>query len=161
MTQVHEKQKTTRIQKKSTVKKTTTTKTPEKKKGVSPNKKRHNKTLGERGEEVAVDFLKRRGFSILERNWKCFAGEADIIAIDDDAIHFIEVKTRRGNGHGFPAEAVDAKKRRRYEAISELYLSTYDGCDTGVTFDIITINVLENDRAYVRIYRNVLSCDCR
>ena len=163
MTQVVEKQKTTtHKQKKSSVKKTVAKNAPEKKKqGVSSKKKGHNKTLGERGEEVAVGFLKRRGFSILERNWKCFAGEADIIAIDDEAIHFIEVKTRRGNGHGFPAEAVDAKKRRRYEAISELYLSTYDGCDTGVTFDIIAINVLENERAYVRIYRNVLSCDCR
>ena len=162
MPQVLEKQKTVRTQKKSSVKTSSVKKASEKRKqSISPKKNMHNKTLGERGEDLAVDFLKRRGFSILERNWKCFAGEADIIAIDDDAIHFIEVKTRKGCGHGFPAEAVDAKKRRRYEAISELYLSTYDGCDTGVTFDIIAINVLENERAYVRVYRNVLSCDCR
>ena len=162
MEQVIEKKKNTRAQTVKTSRKTTTKKkkmTPVKK--SPPKKNMHNKDLGARGEEVAVDFLKRRGFSILERNWTCFAGEADIIALDDEAIHFIEVKTRRGNGHGFPAEAVDAKKRRRYEAISELYLSTYDGCDTGVTFDIIAINVLENERAYVRVYRNVLSCDCR
>lgn len=162
MEQVIEKKKNTRAQTVKTSRKTTTKKkktTPVKK--SPPKKNMHNKDLGARGEEVAVGFLKRRGFSILERNWTCFAGEADIIALDDEAIHFIEVKTRRGNGHGFPAEAVDAKKRRRYEAISELYLSTYDGCDTGVTFDIIAINVLENERAYVRVYRNVLSCDCR
>lgn len=162
MEQVIEKKKNTRAQTVKTSRKTTTKKkktTPVKK--SPPKKNMHNKDLGARGEEVAVDFLKRRGFSILERNWTCFAGEADIIALDDEAIHFIEVKTRRGNGHGFPAESVDAKKRRRYEAISELYLSTYDGCDTGVTFDIIAINVLENERAYVRVYRNVLSCDCR
>lgn len=121
----------------------------------------HNKELGKRGEQLAVDFLERRGFSILERNWTCFAGEADIIALDDEAIHFVEVKTRIGQGNGFPAEAVDAKKRRRYEAISELYLNSYYGCETGVTFDIIAINVLKNERAYVRFYTNVLSCDCR
>lgn len=121
----------------------------------------HNKELGKRGEQLAVGFLERRGFSILERNWTCFAGEADIIALDDEALHFIEVKTRIGQGNGFPAEAVDAKKRKRYEAISELYLNSYYGCETGVTFDIIAINVLKNDRAYVRFYTNVLSCDCR
>ncbi|MBQ9068020.1 MAG: YraN family protein [Eggerthellaceae bacterium] len=121
----------------------------------------HNVALGARGEEAAARFLERRGYSILERNWKCFAGEADIIAQDEDAIHFIEVKTRMGEGKGFPAEAVTAKKRQRYEAMAELFLETYDGCDTGITFDIISINVLGNDRAIMRLYRNVLSCDCR
>lgn len=127
----------------------------------SKKKNMHNVSLGARGEEAAVHFLKRRGFTILERNWTCFAGEADIIAQDDEAIHFIEVKTRRGEGKGFAAEAVDARKRQRYEAIAELYVSNYDGCETGITFDIVSINVLENDRAIVRFYRNVLSCDCR
>ena len=92
-------------------------------------KKMHNKELGARGEEVAVDFLRRRGFSILERNWTCFAGEADIIALDDEAIHFIEVKTRRGDGSGFAAEAVDAaadatepaKKPKKKISAEELY----------------------------------------
>lgn len=137
-------------------------KTSSKRKSTPPReKKMHNKELGKQGEQLAVDFLKKRGFSILEQNWTCFAGEADIIALDDEAIHFIEVKTRIGDGNGFPAEAVDAKKRRRYEAISELYLNNYYGCETGVTFDIIAINVLKNERAYVRFYTNVLSCDCR
>ena len=143
-------------------KSTNTRKASSKRKSATARpKKMHNKELGERGEQLAVDFLKRRGFSILERNWTCFAGEADIIALDDDAIHFVEVKTRIGDGNGFPAEAVNAKKRQRYEAISELYLNNYYGCDTAVTFDIIAINVLKNERAYVRYYTNVLSCDCR
>ena len=134
----------------------------EKKRGTKQRaKKLHNIDLGSRGEDAAARFLAKRGFSILERNWKCFAGEADIIALDDEAIHFIEVKTRMGEGSGFPAEAVNAQKRRRYEQIAELYLNTYDGEDTGVTFDVISINVLENDRALLRLYRNVLGCDCR
>lgn len=124
-------------------------------------KDRHNIELGARGEEAAARFLEKRGYTILERNWTCIAGEADIIALDDEGIHFVEVKTRRGEGKGFPEEAVDAKKRRRYEAISELYFCEYDGFETWYTFDIISINVLDNGRATMRIYRNVLSCDCR
>ena len=128
---------------------------------VKKPKQMHNIELGKRGESAAASFLEHRGFQILERNWTCFAGEADIIALDDEAIHFIEVKTRIGEGKGVPAEAVTAKKRQRYEAIAELYLGTYDGCETGVTFDIISINVLPNDRAVMRFYRTVLGCDCR
>ncbi len=123
-------------------------------------KNMHNINLGAKGEDVAVSFLSRRGFSIIERNWKCCAGEADIIAEDDEAIHFIEVKTRMGEGHGFPAEAVDAKKRQRYETMAEIFLSSYDGFDTGVTFDVISINVLPNEHALMKFHRNVLSCDC-
>ncbi|MBQ9021275.1 MAG: YraN family protein [Eggerthellaceae bacterium] len=121
----------------------------------------HNKEIGSWGEDIAVDFLKKRGFSLLERTGNCFAGEAVIIALDDKALHFVEVKTRIGTGKGFPAEAVNAKKRQRYEAISELYLSSYDGCETGITFDIISVTLLPNDRVFVRCYNNVLSSDCR
>ena len=127
---------------------------------AAEKRRAHNIDLGRRGEDAAASFLERRGFSILERNWKCRAGEADIIALDDEAIHFVEVKTRISDGNGFPAEAVDEKKRRRYETIAELYLSHYDGFETGVTFDVVAINVLPNERALIRIYKNVLSCDC-
>lgn len=160
MSQAKKRDSVTTREVRETKEKKVRTETTVQKKKTPPKKKMHNKQLGLRGEDAAVSFLERRGFVILERNWKCFAGEADIIALDDEAIHFIEVKTRMGEGKGFPVEAVDARKRQRYEQIAELYLNTYDGCETGITFDIISINVLENDRAMLRIYRNVLSCDC-
>lgn len=122
---------------------------------------RHNKELGARGEEAAAHFLRRQGCEILEQGFTCKAGEADIIARDDSSIRFIEVKTRMSNDTGFPEESVDQKKRRKYERIAESYLSTYEGEDIGITFDIIAINVLNNDRALLRMYRNVLACDCR
>lgn len=121
----------------------------------------HNIDLGRKGEDAAVKFLESKDFEIIERNWKTAAGEADIIAKDDEYIHFIEVKTRMGDGRGFPEESVTKKKRRRYESIAEMYLQTYDGDDIGITFDIISINVLSNSRAILRFHRNVLSCDCR
>jgi len=120
----------------------------------------HNKDLGRRGEDAAAAFLERRGFDILERNWTCRAGEADIIAQDEDAIHFVEVKTRMSDCCGFPAEAVDANKRRRYERIAELYLTGYEGPDIPITFDIVSILVTGEHRAFLRMHRNVFSNDC-
>lgn len=67
------------------------------------------KELGRKGERAAVRFLKNRGFEILETNWVCFAGEADIIALDGSTLCFVEVKTRTGVQKGFPSEAVNAK----------------------------------------------------
>lgn len=122
---------------------------------------RHNKDLGERGEEAACAFLIRRGFDIVERNWVCAAGEADIIAIENETLHFIEVKTRMSEARGFPAEAVDVAKRDRYERIAELYLRSLEGGDDiCVTFDVISILVTGEHRAFLRFHRNVLSGDC-
>ena len=66
----------------------------------------HNLELGMRGEDVACLFLERRGLEILERNWRCKSGEADIIALDTDALVFVEVKTRSSESNGLPEEAV-------------------------------------------------------
>ena len=123
-------------------------------------KDRHNIDLGKRGEDAAAAFLERRGFEILERNFTCEAGEADIIALDDEALHFIEVKTRTSVAKGFPEEAVTKKKRQRYERIAELYLRTYDQEDTPITFDIVSLLVIGEDRAFIKLVRNVLSVDC-
>ena len=124
-----------------------------------------NAELGKRGEDAACSFLKRRGFTILERNWVCSGGEADIIAQMDNEccreIHFIEVKTRRSTSSGFPSEAVDRIKRKRYELISEIYLQQTHCDEAFVTFDIISILVTAPDRAYLRMHRNVFSNDCR
>lgn len=129
-----------------------------------PKDARHNMELGKRGEDAAVKFLERKGFTILERNWKCTAGEADIIAEfenwDYREIHFIEVKTRTSTCTGFPEEAVDQRKRRRYERISEMYLREHCPGEARVTFDVISLLVTGSDHAYMKMVTNVLSCDC-
>lgn len=69
--------------------------------------------LGRAGEERAVAHLEKRGWRVIERNWRCRGGELDIVALDDEALVVVEVKTRRGMGFGHPLEAVDARKRTR------------------------------------------------
>ena len=61
-----------------------------KRRPADPNAQgRRNQALGARGEEAAARFLQRNGYTILERNWTCFAGEADIIAVNDEALVFV------------------------------------------------------------------------
>ncbi len=116
---------------------------------IQPIGKR-NKELGRCGEEAATRFLIRHGYEIVERNWKCRAGEADIIVRDGETVVFVEVKTRSSLDRGMPAEAVDARKRSHYERIAAYFLKDYDAVDVPVRFDIISIVVIGPDRAMIR-----------
>lgn len=120
--------------------------------------------LGRKGENAACKFLERKGFTILERNWVCAAGEADIIASMDteygSELHFVEVKTRKSTAKGFPEEAVNAEKRRKYEIIAEIYMQQHYCEEARVTFDIISILVTQPDRAFLRMHCDVISNDC-
>ncbi len=119
----------------------------------------HNKELGRKGEDAAVRFLERRGYDIVERNWTCFAGEADIIARDGEAVVFVEVKTRTGASNGLPAEAVTKNKRERYEKIACAFLADYDVVDVPVRFDVVSISIIDTDRAMVRHHIDAFGVD--
>ena len=114
----------------------------------------HNIEIGRRGELAAREFLRRNGFNIIESNWKCSFGEADIVAIDEDSLVFIEVKTRSSMDQGFPCEAVTAKKRAKYEKIALAYLSNNTLRDMPVRFDVIDVIRLDHDRAFIRHHVN-------
>ncbi|GAB3579054.1 YraN family protein [Calidifontibacter terrae] len=72
-------------------------------------------TLGEQGEQVAVDYLESLGWRVLDRNWRCPIGELDVVAYDaaSEQIVFVEVKTRATAFFGRPVEAVKPAKLRR------------------------------------------------
>lgn len=116
-----------------------------------------NKELGRKGEEAASRFLYRRGYEVIERNWTCYAGEADIIARDGNTLVFVEVKTRKDTQKGFPAEAVSKAKRDKYEKIALEYLSNSNLSDMSVRFDIVSIVVVERDKALIRHHINAFS----
>ncbi|MDT0157064.1 YraN family protein [Microbacterium sp. ARD32] len=69
--------------------------------------------LGRAGETRAARHLRSRGYVILDRNWRCDQGEIDIVALSDDRLCVVEVKTRRSDRFGHPFEAIDERKRRR------------------------------------------------
>lgn len=116
-----------------------------------------NAELGRRGEDAAARFLYRRGYDIVERNWTCAAGEADIIARDGEAVVFVEVKTRTSIEKGLPSEAVNQAKRSKYEKIAAMFLSQYDAVDVPVRFDVVSLLVIDSDRALVRHHINAFA----
>jgi putative endonuclease len=95
--------------------------------------------LGRAGEKRAVAFLKDKGFTILETNFKTHIGEIDIIAKDNDVIVFVEVKTRSSDAFGLPSEAVTRKKQEKYFMVASEYLRNRKLLDTLSRFDVIEI----------------------
>lgn len=94
--------------------------------------------FGFSGERKAAKFLKKNGYKILARNFRCPFGEVDIIASSGDIVAFIEVKARSGHSFGQPNEAVRADRQRRYINCARFYFSGRT-MDCVVRFDIIEI----------------------
>jgi putative endonuclease len=100
--------------------------------------------LGNKGEELAVDYLKNNGFRILKRNWKWGKNEIDIIAEDDGFIIFVEVKTRAEDFLEHPVNAITREKQKTLIFAAEGYLRI-NGVDKEARFDIITVVVKKDD----------------
>lgn len=97
---------------------------------------------GRLGEEAAADFLRSKGYTIAEKNYRCRYGEIDIIAQSDNYIVFAEVKTRPKNSMLLPREAVDAKKQAKIIMAAEMYLSCHDIGTLQPRFDVIEVTTL-------------------
>jgi putative endonuclease len=95
--------------------------------------------LGAEGERVAEKFLRRRRYSILERNYRRRAGEVDLIALDGHTVVFVEVKTRTQPGFGSPLEAVDPRKQRQIQRAAQYYLSENRLHDREARFDVVGV----------------------
>jgi putative endonuclease len=94
--------------------------------------------LGQKGEELADEHLKKAGYNILFRNWKWGRHEIDIIAENDDYIIFAEVKTRADDFRMHPVTAVTREKQRSIIVAANGYLQKF-GIDKEGRFDIITV----------------------
>lgn len=120
--------------------------------------------LGSKGEEMAASYLDRKGWCLLERNWRCLYGEVDIVAQDDDdgcAVVLVEVKTRLAAGpraEGMPELAVDERKRRRYRTLALAYLASHPEVDS-LRFDVIALSVIGEGEARLRHLVGAFSWD--
>ena len=134
---------------------------------VGQARMRHNvvdmspQELGREGERIVARCLEQQGWSIVERNWTCPYGEADIIAYDDGECVFVEVKTRlvkRLKKPPFPEMAVDEAKRRRYVRMAQYYMAA-----TGVEyvrFDVIALQVLPDGLMHLNRDEDAFGCEC-
>jgi putative endonuclease len=95
--------------------------------------------LGSGGERAAADFLRERGYHILERNFRCRGGEIDLIALDGGVLVFIEVKVRRTLARGAPIEAVTPLKQARVRRAAQEYLTFCGRVFQRIRFDVIGV----------------------
>lgn len=96
--------------------------------------------LGNKGEDLAAEFLKQKGCRIISRNFKTPMGEIDIIAQDGKTLVFVEVKTRTDNSFGRPFEAVNRRKREKLRKVALCYLKHIKR-DVPARFDVLSIEV--------------------
>ena len=88
--------------------------------------KMKRRDTGRLGEELARDFLKKRGFRILESNYRCPEGEIDIVAHHKNCLVFVEVRTKTSQEFGSPEESVTQAKKKRMVATAQHYWQTHD-----------------------------------
>ena len=97
------------------------------------------KELGKKGEDLALRFLKKGGYQIIERNYVCKMGEMDIIAREKDILAFIEVKTRTSTTFGPPQLAVNPKKQSQMSKVALYFLKEKKLEDAKARFDVVAI----------------------
>ncbi|MFZ2898869.1 MAG: YraN family protein [Saprospiraceae bacterium] len=108
---------------------------------------KHHKT-GKRGETLAADWLRKKGYEILEQNWRFSRAEVDIIARQGAMLVFVEVKTRSSRQFGHPASFVTIKKRRFLADAAQEYMQDA-GHEGEFRFDIISIILPEAGRPFL------------
>jgi putative endonuclease len=82
--------------------------------------------LGKSGEELARRYLERKGFDFVAANWRCRAGELDLVMRDGDTLVFVEVKTRHGEAAGRAEEGISPAKGRKILAAAEWFIGTQE-----------------------------------
>lgn len=116
------------------------------------------RSLGQWGEEIGSNYLKDKGYAILGRNLRTPHGEIDILAEKDNALIFVEVKTRSSNRFGFPEFAVNPRKQAHMLSAAESYFQQHPDCPETWQFDILAITCQEGSPALIEHFENVISC---
>ena len=96
--------------------------------------------LGKEGERVAELYLQKKGYKLVERNYRCSGGELDLIVLDRRVVVFVEVKTRTGIGFGSPLEAVEFHKQRRMIRAAQFFLAEKNLQQRDARFDVVGVS---------------------
>jgi putative endonuclease len=109
--------------------------------------------FGRKAEDMAVRFLKKCGYKILDRNYRTRSGEIDIIAREGDSLVFVEVKARSSERYGSAKAAVTARKQRQVSKVALGYLKMTDQSHVKARFDVVTVTRREG-RHDIHLIRN-------
>lgn len=99
--------------------------------------------LGKKGEAIAAQYYRQKGYLLLDHNYRTRMGELDLIVYKEDVIVFAEVKTRAGRMLAAPAEAVDRHKQHRLVLAAQFYLQNRPFAEATVRFDVVEVTPAE------------------
>lgn len=97
--------------------------------------------IGSRGEDLAADVYRRRGYRVVARNWRCRLGELDLVVERGGVLVFCEVKSRRQSVFGGGFEAVTRRKRAKLRAVAEAFLQATGSRPQAIRFDVASVAV--------------------
>ena len=119
--------------------------------------------VGQHGEDLAVQFLIRRGFRLVSSNFKTpigrirgvsVTGEIDLIAFDEDTLCFIEVKTRSSEDFASPLAAIDLRKQRQIIRTAKVYRKIFNLTDIRYRYDAVSVILQETKRPKIELFKN-------
>ncbi len=116
---------------------------------------KQSKNTGAKGEQAALSFLLGLGYNLVEQNFRCRSGEADLIMVDGPVLVFVEVKTRRNAAFGLPQEAVGRLKQIKVRRIAQHYLQLSHREEQELRFDVAAITFSENGEPVVEHLKGV------
>ncbi|WP_260487721.1 YraN family protein [Dietzia sp. B32] len=120
--------------------------------GVDPRRR-----TGRLGEDHAAGLMEARGGVVISRNWRCRAGELDLVVLDAAGrLRFVEVRARTSTRFGTPAESVTAEKRRRLRRLAAHWLSENPGRWRQVCFDVVGVDLADPSRPRLELFEDVL-----
>lgn len=109
---------------------------------------------GRRGEEIAGEFLRRKGYRKIAENYRCRMGEIDLVVMDEDTLVFVEVKSRKGMSRGRAEDKITASKRRRLVLLARFFLLERGWLSRPARFDVVTVEWEGEGRRAVTHYRD-------
>jgi putative endonuclease len=113
--------------------------------------------VGRWGEDVAVEFLSVKGYSVLARNVRSAHGEIDIVASKDGLLVFVEVKTRSSHSFAYPEESVTRRKQTYMLSAAEDYLKEHPESSDSWQFDVIAVEGTPDGNPLIEHFENVIS----
>ena len=103
------------------------------------------KDTGNLGEKHAQDFLQKRGYRIIETNYRCPEGEIDIIARHEDCLTFVEVRTKKSLQFGSPEESITPAKKERLRTVAARYQQTHENLPPLWRIDVVAVELNRKD----------------
>jgi putative endonuclease len=114
--------------------------------------KKLNKIVGKLGEELAAEYLVKKGYKVIERNFSTRFGEIDLICLDKDTLVFVEVKTKNGTNFGRPEEMVNRRKILKIRNMAVVYMK---GVERKCRIDVVGVVIGMGREMELRQYENV------